>query len=332
MLGAVSFPVTREPRRHTEPTNQRPMGYQDRDYMRQPRRSALEVLSRLNALHIIIGINVAVFIIQHVFEKGVNMGGVSVDALASGQFWTAITYMFVHDDLLHIGCNMLMIYFAGSHVIKLLDSRHFLNLYFLSGLAGAALELTLKAYLVPGGSGVVIGASASAMGLLIALAVMLPAEVITTYLYFIFPVNVRMWTLARFLMILSLALGVISLIFPQGAFLPPIAHFAHLGGALMGWYYMRLIGYGGRQYERLLRERRGRAFGRQPEFARARRRKLAEDLDLPEAPKPRNVVRDVIRDEIDPILDKANEQGWSSLTDDERRTLERASREIKRRK
>jgi hypothetical protein len=65
------------------------------------------------------------------------------------------------------------------------------------------------------------------------------------------------------------------------------------------------------------------------------RRRLAVDLEIDhEAARKRNPTGDpnidVMQEEVDPILDKISEQGLHSLTEDERRTLERASRLISR--
>ena len=68
-------------------------------------------------------------------------------------------------------------------------------------------------------------------------------------------------------------------------------------------------------------------------MARAVRQPVV-DVDV-EAVRRRNPtndpVVDLIRDEVDPILDKISEQGMTSLTDDERKILERASRQMLRR-
>ena len=56
--------------------------------------------------------------------------------------WTPITYMFLHDPsgLSHILFNMLGLYFFGPVVEGRLGSKHFLRLYFASGLTGALLS------------------------------------------------------------------------------------------------------------------------------------------------------------------------------------------------
>lgn len=323
------------------------MGLHDRDYMRQQGRSPLELIQGLNALHVIIWINVIVFVAQYFFgvlgerliledgsEKFAPYGGVSVSALAGGRFWTAFTYMFVHGSLLHVGGNLLMIYFAGKRVLALLGTRHFLNIYFLSGLVGAAAELLIQGYARPDMPTEIIGASACGFGLFFALAVLFPHEEITALIYFIFPVKMRLWTMAMGLVAVSAGLGLFSLLYMKGSESANWANFAHLGGALTGWYYLRLIGYGGTPmtYERMRRERAVSPFGPRPEMVRARHRRLSVNLELdPDAvERQRNSATDAISEEIDPILEKISEQGMGSLTDEERRTLERASREIGR--
>lgn len=320
------------------------MGLHDRDYMRQPTRSPWELIQGLNVLHVIIWVNVIVFVAQYFFgwfgdrvlhddgtEAFAPYGGVSVNGLAGGKFWTAFTYMFVHGSLLHVGGNLLLIYFAGKRVLALLGTRHFLNIYFISGLVGAAAELFVQGYARPELPTEIIGASACGFGLFFALAVMFPQEEITALIYFIFPVKMRLWTMAMVLLAVSVGLGLFSLFFMSDADAASWANFAHLGGALTGWYYLRLIGYGGMPmtFERMRRERAASPFGPRQEMVRARHRRLSVNLELePEAFRPRNTTADVISEEIDPILEKISEQGMASLTDDERRTLEQASRDI----
>lgn len=312
--------------------------------MRDGARNPWDMLHRINALHVIVAVNIIVFVLQYVFEcfsrrvidatgaeQFIVYGGVSVEGLARGRFWNALTYMFVHGGLLHLGANMLMVWFAGKRVLALLGTRHFLNIYFLSGLVGAGAELVIRAYAKQDIQIPIVGASACAFGLVLALAVMLPEEQITAMIYFVFPVRLKLWTMAMIMLSTTVALGLFFLFFYTDSEGARMANFAHLGGAVTGWYYMRLIGYGGRPmtYERLWSERAGGTFSPRPEMARARRRRLAAEMDIDmDSVKPHDPSADLMRDEVDPILEKISEQGMSSLTDEERRILERASREI----
>ncbi len=321
------------------------MALSDRDYMREdPQRSFTRTLRDLTAFHIILGLNIAVFVMQFQFEVGsirhplngdvLPLGGVSVHELAQGKVWTLFTYMFVHGSLGHLLLNVLMLWFAGKQVQQIFGSRHFTLIYLFSGILGAATEMAVNGYVLNDTITTLIGASASAFGLLMALAVVMPEEEITAFIYFIIPVRLRLWTLAKALFLIQLAFGLAGVLFnflPEGL---QIAYFAHLGGAALGWFYVRSLGYGGRpmtyasQWQPPQTQRM-----RKPQMARTRVRPLVDLENEPaSAPpvRPTDPLESLIEDEVNPILDKIGLHGIGSLTDDERRTLERASRELDR--
>ena len=321
------------------------MSIHERDYMRDEPPSFGERMRSVSAFHWVFWLNIGVFIAQWVFRVGMlhdaetgeylPLGGVSVDALTQGQVWTPFTYMFVHGSAGHILLNMLMLWFAGKRVQDLYGPRHFVLIYVVSGLVGAGLEMALGAYVL-GSTGVyLVGASASIMGLLLAYAIAMPEEEITLLLAFIIPVRARLWTLAKFLLLLNVVCGALALLHMLPEWLSggggAVAYFAHVGGALAGWYYARSLGYGG------LPPDLGHGWGaqqphlrrRRPALARTRRPVVDVDLEAARRQNPKNdSVVDLMRDEVDPILDKITDQGIHSLTDEERRILERASRQI----
>lgn len=315
------------------------MSVYDREYMRGGRGPRWLEFMWPDAVTFLIIVNVAVFVVQHVFGKLATdvikdgqvvtdlWGGLSIRALAEGRIWTVVTHMFVHQTLFHILGNCLMIYFAGKSVQSLLGPRHFLYIYFVSGVVGAAMQLAVdRLHGVPAGIEL-IGASGCGFGVFFALAVMLPQEVITALIYFIIPVRIKLWNLARLLLGVSIIFGAMQIF--QSANNDHIAHFAHIGGALAGWYIVRLLGYGGKAvtYDRLWRERLQRE--QSPEFAGVKNRRRVVDMDEPEWTLPSSLTaREFIEQEIDPILDKIGRHGIGSLTDAERKLLERASLEI----
>src|SRR5213075_555104 len=120
--------------------------------------------------------------------------------------------------------NCLMIFFTGKAVQSLIGSRLFLHIYFLSGLVAAATEL-LAGWLLHDPRSM-IGASGAAFGTLLALAVMLPQEMITAMLYFIIPVRMKLWNLAMFLVGTSAILAVLQ---AAKVLDTHLANFAHLG-------------------------------------------------------------------------------------------------------
>lgn len=316
--------------------NLRAMPLHDRDYMREQPPSFGDKLRGMTAFHAVFWLNILIFVGQFVFEIGFGRGGISVQELAQGHLWTVITYMFVHQSVGHILVNMLLLWFAGKQVQAIYGPRHFLQIYLISGVVGAALQMAVGAYVFGDTVTHLVGASGACMGLLLALAVAIPEEQITLMLYFIVPVRLRLITLARFLLLLNGALAALDLLQILPGWLSDgaaVAYFAHIGGALAGWYYARTLGYGGipvlRLHERPTEARRQRRM----EMARSTRHRPVVDVDV-EAARRRNPTNDpkvdIMRDEVDPILDKISEQGLHSLSDEERRILERASREMGR--
>jgi rhomboid protease GluP len=88
--------------------------------------------------------------------------GALIPALvAQGEWWRLLSSMFLHSGAVHLGLNMLSLYFLGSFVEAAFGRGRFLALYLLSGLSGGL------AYLYFGGFNVsAVGASGAIFGLL----------------------------------------------------------------------------------------------------------------------------------------------------------------------
>lgn len=308
------------------------MALHDRDYMRGRHSFRWKDLLLPDAVTALILLNVAVFVLQHYFhvavdETGKGWGAFSLAALQDGRVWTLFTHLFVHQGLVHVIGNCLLIFFAGKAVQALLGPKSFLYIYFLSGVVGAACQAVFG--LGVGHPQTVIGATAAAYGTFLALASMLPQESVSAMLHFLLPARLRFWTVAVCAMAVSSVLALLQII----KVLPlDISHFAHLGGALAGWWFVRLLGYGGPPvtYERMWHERQrteeARAFAGVP-----RRKRTARVAEEPAVTLPPVNTRDFIAQEIDPLLDKIAEHGINSLSGEEREMLDRAREEIMRR-
>jgi len=144
-----------------------------------------------------------------------------VPALAIVRPWTAVTYMFLHAGVGHILFNMLALFFFGPRLEAEIGEKRFLWLYFISGLSGAALSVLFA----PGSA--IVGASAAVYGVFIGFTYFWPRAMI--YIWGIFPVEAR-WLVA--------GMTVLSLLGWGGS---GIAHFAHLGGFLGGFLYLRAV-------------------------------------------------------------------------------------------
>lgn len=317
------------------------MALYDRDYMREETPTFGERLRRISAFQWFFWTNIVVFIVQWGSAVDVQgdflpQGGVSIEALSRGEVWTPLTYMFVHGSVGHILLNMIMLWFAGKRVQDLYGSRHFVLIYTLSGLIGAALQIVLSTYIARQPDTYLIGASASILGLLLAYAVAMPEEEIYLLVMFVIPVRFRLWGLAKFMLIFNLVLGCLGLVHALPDWLSgggaPVAYLAHFGGAIAGWYYARTLGYGGepQQFDPL-----NSTFKpiRRPAMAGSGTRRRMPVVELDEEAIKRDNPRkdpvvDLMRHEVDPILDKINDFGFNSLTEEEKRTLERASRQM----
>ncbi|MFF0079785.1 rhomboid family intramembrane serine protease [Streptomyces canus] len=127
---------------------------------------------------ILIGINVAVFIaIQANASLAADLSLVGAypappflltEGVADGQYYRLVTSMFAHQEIWHIGFNMLSLWWLGGPLEAALGRARYLAVYFVSGLAGSAL-----AYLLADPGTQTLGASGAIFGLFGATAVLM---------------------------------------------------------------------------------------------------------------------------------------------------------------
>lgn len=209
--------------------------------------------------------------------------------------WTPFTYMFAHDPsgFSHIFFNMLSLYFFGPPVEGRFGSSEFIKYYIICGLGGAALS-----FLFPNAA--IIGASGAIFGIMLAFAMNWPDAPI--YIYFMIPVPAKL--LIAGMVVFSLFSGITG----HNA---GVAHFAHLGGFAAGWLYLK---FGWRS--------RGMFSGVKKSMNK-RRMNVVQGGASAGPPGPQDVH---ILSELDRVLDKISKQGMSSLSPEERRLLDEASR------
>ena len=159
-------------------------------------------------------------------------------------WWQVITHMFMHGGFWHIFFNMYTLMIFGGVVERIIGSKKFLFFYFICGLGAVALHLgveylQMQAYMegaALGNSAAIqnialikntptVGASGAIYGVLMGYAMLFPESRMTLLFP---PVTLSAkWMVAIFAAI-ELFTGVTGL--SAG-----IAHFAHLGGMLIGW-------------------------------------------------------------------------------------------------
>ncbi len=266
-----------------------------------------------NPLFLFIGINVLVFlIIQLVAVFGFLSGeGVvasdwislqlSMPAYLPGLLekpWTIITYMFGHDGIFHILFNMLWLYWLGKIFLDFLNPRQFIFTYLAGGLAGAALFLLVyngfPVFKADVPLSVLIGSSASVMAVIAATATLLPDYTITLLL--VGPVRLKYLALIYFVLdLIGIASG------------NPGGSIAHIGGALLGFFFIKQL-QSGNDWSKLFRKK-------------SKLKIVQQDK------RPSRVTVNKLPDQevIDEILDKISKSGYESLTKREKEQLFKAS-------
>lgn len=237
------------------------------------------------------------------------------------QPWSILTYAFMHDltGILHILFNMIGLYWFGRLFVEYLGSDKLIAVYVLGAIAGAVVYLfafnlipyfhmqALQAQAFGGYH--MVGASASIYAIVVASAILLPDY--TFFLLFFGPVRIKY---------IAAAFVVISVLGTIG--LNAGGNLAHLGGALMGFIYMKQL-------------KAGNNWG---SWVTATLTWLANILK--EKPKVKVSYRsqektssvkpakgsNVSQEELDAILDKISAGGYESLTKDEKEKLFNASK------
>jgi membrane associated rhomboid family serine protease len=273
-----------------------------------------------NNLIRLIYINIAVFLIisifsivgyllnnQKVSEKVLNILAVpaSLNTLLVRP-WTIITYMFTHKNIWHILLNMLWLYWFGRIFLEYLDQRKLVAVYLLGGISGAIVYV-LSFNIFPAFGDVVpisvaIGASASVMAVVIAIAAYVPNYAVQFFL------------LGRIRIIyVALAIFVVTSIldFPSNSG----GKLAHIGGALFGFLFTLNI-------------KKGRDIGKGINsiidfFATLfkPRRKMKVTYKKPASDYDYNKTKVEHQAKINQILDKISKGGYDSLTKEEKDTL-----------
>lgn len=285
-----------------------------------------------NALPQLIVINIVVFIalaILYVFSTILGFQGVY--EFVNGQFsipprledfifqpWTIITYAFNHSmpNLFHILFNMLVLYWFGRLIVEYLGTQKLVSLYVLGALAGGLLYLLaynlIPYYINQSNFGGMIGASAAVYAITIAAATLIPDY--TFHLVFLGPVKIKY--IAGFYI-------VISFIGSVGG--NAGGNVAHLGGAWLGYVYVRQLQSGndlGAWINAIL------VFFKSF-FTKQSKIKVTHKSTTKERSRSqssRSTATKSEQEEIDSILDKISQSGYDSLSKEEKQKLFNASK------
>lgn len=190
------------------------------------------------AVKFLLILNVAVFVVQALLDNSLAyrlnfyFGLVPPLVLQNLYIWQLFTYQFLHGGLFHLLFNMLAVWMFGCDLERRWGSNFFFRYFFVCVVGGGFLNTVfLPTQPIPS-----IGASAGVYGILLAYGLIYPHRIV--YFYFLFPIKMKhfVWIIGAIAFYNSFASG------PSG-----IAHFAHLGGMVFGYLYLR----GGNPWERL---------------------------------------------------------------------------------
>ncbi|SHF63306.1 rhomboid family protein [Dysgonomonas macrotermitis] len=238
------------------------------------------------------------------FEVSSNIG------IVIRHIWTLITYMFLHYDVLHILFNMLMLYWFGIIFRSYFTPKHMVAVYILGGIAAALfyiLTFNTIPYFIKLGSSSMIGASGAVTAIIFA-AAFYNKNLQVGLLFF---GRIKIIYIALFIFVLDfIALGGGN---NTGG------HVAHIGGALFGYLFATqyLKGRDITKWFNMVIDKVVNLFKPSPRM-RVTYRKEKTDEEY-------NQQRHNTEEQIDAILDKIKQSGYSSLSSDEKKKLFDAS-------
>lgn len=219
-------------------------------------RPALDVLTVVCVVLVLAHVVVAgLGGVERLYDRGFyDLLGLSRTGVLQGKVWQFATHPFLHGSLIHLLLNWIVVFMIGGRVYHILGGRAFARIFFGGILIGSILHLMLHPRLPMGIAGErpdapLVGASAAAMALLLALTGLSPDSRM-------WPLPVSGRNLGRGLLLSTLILFAIT----PGRGLPvlssigtwlveradlaslfQIGHIYHFGGGLVGWWYARRL-------------------------------------------------------------------------------------------
>ena len=202
-------------------------------------------------------VNVLMFIAT-IFNENFMIGtfGLFYPSSTYYHWWQVITHMFMHGGFWHIFFNMYTLFIFGVVVERIIGSKKFLFFYFVCGLGAAALQMgtqwiEMQMFMNSDSASALenivalkttptVGASGAIYGVLIGYAMLFPDSRMTL----IFP---PVTLSAKWMVIIFAGIELFTGVF---GFVDGVAHFAHLGGMLIGWLLIRWWRHRGVLFER----------------------------------------------------------------------------------
>lgn len=215
--------------------------------------------------------------------------------------WTLFTYFFAHAGVFHILFNMLALYWFGRLIHEYLGNRRLINIYIIGGVVGGILYIILYNF-VPyfeeqKMGALLVGASGSVFAVATAAATLLPNY--TFHLIFLGPVRIV------FIVAIYIFISFLGSVGANAG-----GNICHLGGALLGFIYIRQL-------------QSGRDLGRPINYIAKLLQNMRRPSNLKVSYRKENPT--VSQSDIDNILDKISRSGYGSLSKEEKEKLYKAS-------
>lgn len=222
--------------------------------------------------------------------------------------WTLITYMFLQTDFFHLLFNMLWLYWFGKIFVQYLSQRQLLGTYIFGGIAGAMFYLVafnvFPVFEIARNSSIAMGASASVLAIVIAISFYVPEYTIN--LLFLGQVKIR------YIAIFSIILDILMISSSNAG-----GHIAHLGGALWGFFWIKMIpGFDPTKIFQPFFNTGKSNFS----FKRKKKFKVYHN-QTPLSDEDYNKQKTERQKRMDAILDKISRSGYNSLTREEKELL-----------
>ena len=248
-----------------------------------------------NAIKILISVNFGIFVLQSLSQSEALFfplfGLVPKLVWSERMIWQPFTYLFLHGGIWHVLINMFVLWMFGSELERLWGRHEFLKFYFITGIGSGLVTMLFDLQsMTP-----IVGASGAVYGVLLAYGLTYPNR--TVYLYGIIPIK-SIWFV--------LGIGFIAFMSSFNN-MSQISHMTHLSGMLIGYFMLK------------------KSFHWSALWFQIRKKTLEYRIQKEEKRISRQfqVERDINR-----ILDKINQEGFDSLTDEEQERLYKGSKSL----
>ncbi len=261
--------------------------------------------------------NIGCFLLSLVFFYSFSVGSFQIPtwiALSSdlGTFirtpWTLVTFNFFHYGFFHLIFNLIVLHFSGRLFSTYFTDKQLLGVYVLGGIfSGITFVLS---YIIIGKAGLLVGASGAIMAILLSATTYAPFMLLRIPLIGI----VKLWHVTFVILLIDL----IQLPLDNTG-----GHIAHLGGALFGFLYIKLLQSGNDLSKGI-----SMILDFFVNLSKPKKKTPFKKVHRNTTKKTVNSFseKDITQKQIDDILDKISKSGYDSLTKEEKEFLFKAGK------